>query len=126
MGTIEERAQMCVDKIGILGAYQGYIIGATEQKKIDDEENGKALLYCTDKTAERVKKEMIDKACEWFADYLFEIGYPDDWCRDSKAQMNGEQRFRKAMEGKRNPLFDSCLAKVDPEIREEVRRNMEE
>lgn len=42
MDTIEERAQMCVDKIGILGAYQGYINGATEQKKID-----------------------IDKACEW-------------------------------------------------------------
>jgi len=35
-----------------------------EQKAIDDEELGKALLYCTNKTAERVKKEMIEKACK--------------------------------------------------------------
>ena len=40
----------------------------------------------------------IDKACEWLDNYLMEIGYPDDWCRDSEVQESGEKRFRKAME----------------------------
>lgn len=43
-------------------------------------------------------EDAIDKACEWFGNYLMEIGYPDDWMRDSKVQSSGEQRFRKAME----------------------------
>lgn len=42
-------------------------------------------------------KTMIDKACKWIEDYLFELGFPDDWLRDSPNIMNGEQRFRKAM-----------------------------
>lgn len=46
----------------------------------------------------RGRKEMIEKACEWFGNYLMDIGYPDDWMRDSKVQSSGEQRFRKAME----------------------------
>lgn len=36
METIKERAQSYTEKVGILGAYQGYIAGATEQKAIDD------------------------------------------------------------------------------------------
>ena len=54
---------------------EGYIAGAKEQKQID-----------------------IEKACEWLDNYLMEIGYPDDWYRDSKVLMSGEERFRKAME----------------------------
>ena len=54
---------------------EGYIAGATEQKQID-----------------------IEKACEWLDNYLMEIGYPDDWCRDSEVQKSGEKRFRKFME----------------------------
>lgn len=55
-----------------------YIQIATEQKSID-----------------------IEEACEWFGNYLMEIGYPDDWMRDSTVQSSGEQRFRKAMEGEK-------------------------
>ena len=44
------------------------------------------------------KKHLIDKACKWIEAYLFELGFPDDWLRDSPNVMNGEQRFRKAME----------------------------
>lgn len=44
------------------------------------------------------KKEDIDKACEWFEKYLFEIGYPDDWVRDSHNMISGKDRFIKAME----------------------------
>lgn len=43
------------------------------------------------------RKMAVDEACEWFGNYLMEIGYPDDWMRDSKVQSSGEQRFRKAM-----------------------------
>ena len=41
----------------------------------------------------------IDKACKWIEEYLFEVvGLPDDWVRDSTNMLNGEERFRKAME----------------------------
>ena len=55
--------------------YRRYIDIVTEQKTID-----------------------IEKAASWFADYLMEIGYPDDWMRDSPNILSGEERFRKAME----------------------------
>lgn len=45
---------------------QAFIDGAMEQRKIDEESyEGKALLYAVNKTAERAKKELIDKACEY-------------------------------------------------------------
>ena len=39
----------------------------------------------------------IEKACEWLGNYLMEIGYPDDWLRDSLNIKSGKERFRKAM-----------------------------
>ena len=48
---------------------------------------------------EWARKEVIDKACEWLDNYLMEIGYPDDWMRDSLNIKSGKERFRKAMEG---------------------------
>ena len=79
MKTIEERAKLAsegYDDDGYsAGLYMGYVVGATKQKAID-----------------------IEKACEWFEKYLTEIGYPDDWCRDSVVQESGEKRFRKFME----------------------------
>ena len=53
---------------------QAYIAGVTEQKAID-----------------------IEKACEWLDNYLMEIGYLDDWLRDSLNIKSGKERFRKAM-----------------------------
>lgn len=41
--------------------------------------------------------DITDYACAWFEKYLAEIGYPDDWCKDSEVQESGEKRFRKAM-----------------------------
>ena len=38
------------------------------------------------------------KACEWLDNYLMEIGYPDDWLRDSLNIKSGKERFIKAME----------------------------
>ena len=75
-------------------------------RAIDDKDNpllrcdndGKAMLYIVEKTAERTKREMIAKAADWFQDYLFDIGYPDDWVRDSRVLVSGRDRFIKAME----------------------------
>lgn len=83
MATIEERAKELVKRI--LFAYK----------------DGQSLEHMT-KVAESYlteqKKVDIEKACEFFVAYLVEIGYPDDWCRDSKVQKSGEQRFREFME----------------------------
>lgn len=81
MKTIEERAKDYSLK-DFDGYYtgrekavkEGYIAGAKEQRQID-----------------------IEKACKWFGEYLMDIGYPDDWYRDSKVLTSGEERFRKAM-----------------------------
>ena len=48
--------------------------------------------------AEWADKTMIEKVCEWLDNYLMEIGYPDDWLRDSPNMESGKERFRKAME----------------------------
>lgn len=101
---------------------EGYIAGATEQKAIDEEVR---LKNCDDMTQaeydresafaewyhknrngtptfsdaiEWARKEVIEKACEWLDNYLMEIGYPDDWLRDSLNIKSGKERFRKAME----------------------------
>lgn len=45
------------------------------------------------------RQQWIDKAAEWFGNYLFEIGYPDDWLRDSPNIKNGKTRFIQTMKG---------------------------
>ena len=99
-----------------------YIRGAKEQKAIDDEmllkkwddmteeeynreiafvdwylKNGTGTPTFSD-AIEWARKEVIEKACEWLGNYLMEIGYPDDWLRDSLNIKSGKERFRKAME----------------------------
>ena len=76
MKTIEERARKySKGQWDEPTALKAYIDGAKEQKAID-----------------------IEKACEWLDNYLMEIGYPDDWLRDSLNIKSGKERFRKAME----------------------------
>ena len=101
---------------------EGYIAGAKEQKAIDE---AIRLKKCNDMTEaeynrevafidwfyensggtithsdaiEWARKAVIEEARDWFSDYLMEIGYPDDWMRDSPNMLSGEERFRKAME----------------------------
>ena len=101
---------------------EAYIRGAKEQKAIDEEvrlkkcddmteaeyerevafadwyhKNGKGTPTFSD-AIEWARKEVIEKACEWLGNYLMEIGYPDDWLRDSLNIKSGKERFRKAME----------------------------
>ena len=76
MQTIEERAkEYSKGQWDEPTANKAYIDGAKEQKVID-----------------------IEKACEWLDNYLMEIGYPDDWLRDSLNIKSGKERFRKVME----------------------------
>ena len=126
MKTIEERAKLAsegYDDDGYsAGIYMGYVVGAREQKAIDEEvrlkkcddmteaeynretafvdwylENGKGMPAYSD-AIEWARKEVINKACDWLNTYLMEIGYPDDWLRDSPNIKSGKERFRKAME----------------------------
>ena len=48
--------------------------------------------------AEWMHKTMIEKACQWIESYLFDIGFPDDWCSGSATMKRGKQRFLEAME----------------------------
>ena len=101
---------------------EGYIAGATEQKAIDEKMRLKKFDDMTEAEYEReaafadwyykngngtptfsdaiewARKEVIEKACEWLGNYLMEIGYPDDWLRDSLNIKSGKERFIKAME----------------------------
>ena len=123
METIEERAkEYSKGQWDIPTAIKAYVAGANEQKAIDEEvrlkkcddmtqaeynhetafvdwylENGKGTPTYSD-AIEWARKEVINKACDWFAYYLMDIGYPDDWMRDSPNMQSGEERFRKAME----------------------------
>ena len=123
MGTIEERArEYSKGQWDEPTALKAYVAGATEQKVIDEEvrlkkcddmteaeynretafvdwylENGKGTPTYSD-AIEWARKEVIDKACEWLDTYLMEIGYPDDWLRDSPNMESGKERFIKAME----------------------------
>ena len=99
-----------------------YIAGATAQKAIDEEvrlkkcdnmteaeynretafvswylENGRSTPTYSD-AIEWARKKLLEEACEWLDNYLMEIGYPDDWLRDSPNMESGKERFRKAME----------------------------
>ena len=129
MKTIEERAKEYSLK-DFDGYYtgrekaveEGYVVGATEQKAIDEEVRLKKRDDMTESEHEReaafaewyhknrngtptfsdaiewARKEVIEKACEWLGNYLMEIGYPDDWLRDSLNIKSGKERFIKAME----------------------------
>lgn len=62
MKTIEERAKkyskkQCVKPV----AYNSYIIGATEQKAIDDEANYKQGYH-----------DAIEKACKWMKEQVYQ------------------------------------------------------
>ena len=122
METIEERAkEYSKGQWDIPTAIKAYVAGATEQKAIDEQvrlkkcddmtqeecdreaafaewyrENGKGTPTYSD-AIEWARKEVISKACEWLDNYLMEIGYPDDWLRDSPNIEGGRKLFIKAM-----------------------------
>ena len=53
-------------------------IDTLETKEIDEEYNGKAMLYVLTKGVEQGKREMLDKACEWLKSNLYDYAGEDD------------------------------------------------
>ena len=116
MKSIEERADRAIYEptdghplkaCEVVAFARGYELGATEQKAIDDAELLKLksawekVTYINPYDEANYKQgyhDAIEKACEWLDNYLMEIGYPDDWMRDSPNMESGKERFRKAME----------------------------
>ena len=111
MKTIEERAKEAypIDRDNVFAELKrnAYIAGATEQKAIDDAEWLKIksswereaqINHNDENNYKQGFHDAIENACEWFSNYLMEIGYPDDWMRDSPNMISGKERFRKAME----------------------------
>ena len=90
METIKERAEEFAQNFEI-------ILKDVDCGGCDSCEKCKDYRRFEDIVTEQKIKD-IEKACKWFADYLMEIGYPDDWMRDSPNMLSGEERFRKAME----------------------------
>jgi hypothetical protein len=90
----EIRQEIDFQLAGSFGNYvEGYEEGFIEGAKWADEHpnpNGKELLYVAQKTAERTKKEVISKACEWLLhqEEMIGISFEDDFI----------ERFKKAME----------------------------
>jgi membrane-bound lytic murein transglycosylase MltF len=91
----DDKAQMAELDSFLFRCWQMGWLKKYEEKETNE---GQALLYAVEKTAERTKREVIKKAAEWFEKYLFDIGYPDDWCRDSRVLVSGRDRFIKAMQ----------------------------
>lgn len=64
--------------------------------------NGKELLYVAQKTAERTRKEVISKACEWIVSELYNSedrdGYPNVESRSYVSVEDFINEFKKAME----------------------------
>lgn len=54
-------------------AEEGAFIAGVEwmQWRMQDTNEGQALLYAVEKTAERTKREMIEKAAEWLSNNMF-------------------------------------------------------
>lgn len=102
MKTIEERALEYAKKSGIDHytdyfdfCQQDYIAGATEQKAIDREAQ---INHNDEANYKQGYHDAVEKACEYLDTYFMEIGYPDDWFRDSPNIEGGRKRFIKMME----------------------------
>ena len=106
--TIEERADAYVGHPEEIDEFttetikrDAYIRGAKEQKAIDDAECVNQVIMGKGSAISHYKQgyhDAVNKACEWLGNYLMEIGYPDDWLRDSLNIKSGKERFIKAME----------------------------
>ena len=74
-------------------------------------------------------EQELNKACEWLKENADKYIYDAEVSRYKPPQLtiSGKcwEDFRKAMSTKTNPLFEQCLANVDPDTRAEVWRNMD-
>lgn len=64
-----EEPNYTTDKIATL-MREAFEAGKAEQKRIDEEQSAKELLYAIDKTAKRTRKEVVEKADKWLRAHL--------------------------------------------------------
>ena len=78
---------------------EGYLAGATEQKEIDTKEFMEESLKMLKAERERVKAEIIDKACEWLINTYLGDYVTDEYGNGGIGDnVNLAEDFRKAME----------------------------
>lgn len=81
---------------------QSFLWGFQEGVELAEANSGKELLYVAQKTVERTKKEIINKACEWLKENIDLYAY-NSFSRKSgypeiKLTEVFETAFKKAME----------------------------
>ena len=79
-----------------IGLYDAFEAGA-EWADENSNSNGKELLYVAQKSAERAKKEVISKACEWLEENLFDYPWYDNEAPNFSVN-DVINDFKKAME----------------------------
>ena len=110
MKTIEERAKLASegyeDDGYSSGIYMGYVVGAKEQKAIDEAkllklksawEKQAQIKHDDEANRKQGYHDAIEKACEWLEGYCCEIGCKYD-CNFDDIMVDGPKRFRKTME----------------------------
>ena len=110
MATIEERAKLASegyeDDGYSSGMYMGYVVGAKEQKAIDEAkllklksawEKQAQINHDDEANYQQGYHDAIEKARKWLEGYCCEIGCKYD-CNFDDIMVDGPKRFRKAME----------------------------
>ena len=111
MGSIEERAKAVsegYDDDGYsAGLYMGYVVGATEQKAIDEAkllklksawEKEAQINHDDEANRKQGYHDAIEKACEWLEKNLPDIEYITNASAYRQSKSEFIDTFRKAME----------------------------
>ena len=97
MKSIEERAKLAsegYDDDGYsAGLYMGYVVGATEQKAIDEAQ----INHDDEANYKQGYHDAAEKACKLIDNYIADLAYPVAWV-DAKLLISIPERLRKAME----------------------------
>jgi hypothetical protein len=84
-------------EIGLCDAYKIVLsfIDTLEVKEVDEEYNGRAMLYVLEKGVKQGRRELIENACKWWEK---ELSYPSMTQEEIKWYKSKVNKFRKAME----------------------------
>ena len=94
MKTIEERARLAAQQI-----WEDTDLSEHSVNRVSEIIAEKMFDHNDEKNYKQGYHDAIERACEWFKDYLnTEMPDIDDWLLGSPNIDSGEERFRKAME----------------------------
>ena len=96
MKTVEQLADEYVGHLEEIDEFssatikrQAFIDGAKTQKDLDDEYVGSTLLHVVNKISERIKREIIHKACLWL-EARSEYQFTDSFINSFKEYLENE------------------------------------